>query len=178
MTRLKEFSSDSVSESQQEDIEKFLFSKPLKSLEYYRRRNPTSVDSFLLELLQSNATLEYLKINITDNLIVTKGLFEKLISSKLKSCLLHIEGSVAVEDLNFVISKLSAVHEKTVLPSVMLHLSSNQVYADEDVVSFLQCFPNLHHLQVDKITSNVLLSLLKYKVKISDFHLYFTITVR
>lgn len=179
MPRLEKLHIDSSSDSQQENFEKLLSSIPLSSLAYHRRSNPTSVESFLLQLLDSNSNLKWLDLHVTTNLVVTNCLFEKLMSSNLKTWHLQVDKKITVQDINFVVSYLSAARRKTA-PCVTIRQPNYQFYydySDEEMASLLQCFPNLHHMEIPyRVSSNILLSLFKYQVKII-FLFHFTISL-
>lgn len=168
MPRLTELSINCECETMHDHLDMVLCSKPLKSLEYHRRMSRLRVplDLFLLRLLISNSNLEHLKIIALDNLVVTRCLYEKLMSSNLKTCYLDIGENIIIEDLDYVVSYLSTELKTTALPSLTVCLASFHKNQESDVLSFLQCFPNLHHLQTYCMSPNILQSLFKYQVNI------------
>lgn len=177
MLRLTELSINWTLESQQENLETLLYSKPLESLDYFRGDNDEckSLESFLAQLLHSNLNLKHLKLCIVNDLVVTKHLYENLMSSNLKSCFLDIKGKIFVRDVDFFGSYFSTEHRPAVaLPSLTVSIF-NDYSKFEDIVSFLRCFPNLHNLYISWLSLPVLQSLFKYQVRIFCFHLLFSI---
>lgn len=180
MPRLTELSVDARELTQEnfDKLEKFFYSKALKSLKYQRMRSQKPLESFLLQLLHSNSNLQHLKIYSKDGLVVTRCLFEKLMSSNLKSCLLDIRGNVSVQDLDSVVSCPLDERNTTASPSFTIHLSNIEDHQDSNVVSFLQCLPNVHRLRMYRMTPNILQTLFKYQVKILYSYSLFNITTR
>lgn len=152
-------------------LDEFIYSKPLKSLVYDRRSSDLdSLDSFLMQLLHSNSNLKHFKMKYPTELVVTKCLIEKLMSSNLKSCLLDIDGNVKVRDLDSVVSCSSDEHKTAASPSLTIRLSYIHIYRQRNIVSLLQCLPNLHHLQMHIMTPNILQTLFQYQVNICIFY--------
>lgn len=169
MHRLSALTINCSSELFDEDLDSFICSKPLKSLEYDRRYCRLSLESFLERLLRSNPKMEHLKIissDKSDKLVITRRLLEAMKSSDLKTVHLDINGRISVRDADSVLSYLSAEPKTSSSPRLTICLSSISSSQENDMVSFLQCFPNLHHLQIYCMTSNILQSLLKYQVYI------------
>lgn len=173
ITRLKELSVYCTSKTQQENVEKFIHSQPLKSLEYWKRSNRTSLELFMQQL---NSSLKHLKLSISKDLVVTKCLYEKLMSSNLESCHLDVDGNICVKDFHTFSSYLSAEQRPAVLPSLTISIRNNDT--EKNTQTFLQCFPNLHHLNVYLMSPNTLRSLLKYQVRTFYFHSRFHIIIK
>lgn len=167
---LTELCISTFSESQQDNLEKFLLSKRLKSLEYCQNSSRVPLESFLRQLLLTNSSLRHLKICSFDDFAATTRLYEKLMTSNLKSCHLDIRGTISVQDVNALGSCFSTEHGPSALPSLTVSISHN--YSEENIVSFLQCFPNLHHLKIDNsyISPDILRTLFKHQVTIIFFH--------
>lgn len=169
LLRLTELSVDCITESEAENVEKFLCSAPLKSLDYRRESKRASDESFLMQLLHSNSNLNHLKLRITDSWVFTKSLFEKLISSNLKSCFLDIVGTISVQDPDSFRSYFSAEDRPAALLNLTVSIFNESWDPERDIVAFLQCCQNIHYLQFHTMSPNILQSLLEHQVKILCF---------
>lgn len=173
LPRLTELSVDCIIESEVENVDTFIYSTPLKSLDIFRKSNRDN-ESFLMQLLQSNSNLEHFKLRTYDKLVLTKSFIEKLMSSNLKSCYLDVLGMISVQDPDSFSSHVLAEHRPAAFPSLTVSIyNTPPAYQEEAMVAFLQCCPNVHYLRFCYISPNILQSLFKHQVIIlflSSFH--------
>lgn len=147
----------------QEDIENFLHYKPLKSLVFSRW---VSQEPISLESLLSNSSLEHLEVWAPiDSSVAIKPLYEKLMSSGLRSCKIVMKNSILMQDTDSCGSHFLVENKPTALPSLSVRIHRSGPWKTQgEMMQFLQYFQNLRHLLIDDISFNELQSLLKYQV--------------
>lgn len=157
-----------ATEAEEQKLENRLTSTKYISVFYYKTSNYSSVESFLVKLFQSKSISKDFKLITFLDLVVTKSLFETLMSSNLKSCQLDIGGNISIQDLEFFRVYSSAEPKPAALPGLSVSLF-NCTPKENDTLSFLQYFPSIRSLYISYMSPRILQTLLKYQVTIFSY---------